>query len=148
MNLNPKDYHFDLPPELIANHPIYPRDYCRLMHLDRQSQKINHSYFYNLVDLLTSNDILVLNQSQVFPARIFGQKTTGGQVEVLLCQQISDDSWITLTKPGLKEGTSLEFTQNLSASVLKKEIDEKIEQIRQRELEAFKIEKPLLRRVK
>lgn len=101
------DYH--LPEELIANSPISPRDHSKLMIIDRKNKKISHKHFYNIIDLLTNNDVLVLNQTKVFPARIYGQKETGGKVEILLSKSADDFTWDALAKPGLTVGKKIIF---------------------------------------
>ncbi len=109
---------YHLPKELIAQHPISPRDHSRLLVLDRQSRKITHHHFYDLPNILTTNDqklkaVLVRNNTKVIPARIFGTKTTGGHVEILLTQRKSlnqqGEIWECLTKPGLKENQKVTF---------------------------------------
>ncbi len=82
MNIKLFDYH--LPQELIAQEQIKPRDHSRLLILDRESKKVEHKKFYDLVDYLNQDDVLVLNETKVFPARLIGQKQTGGKVEVFL----------------------------------------------------------------
>jgi len=78
------EFHFDLPEELIALHPPENRTDSRLLHLDRKSGQISHRYFPDLLDLLHPNDLMVFNNTRVIAARIFGQKETGGKVEILL----------------------------------------------------------------
>ena len=78
------DFHFDLPEELIALHPPENRTDSRLLHLDRESGQISHRHFPDLLDLLLPNDLMVFNNTRVIAARIFGQKETGGKVEILL----------------------------------------------------------------
>lgn len=112
------DFNYPLPAALVANHPVSPRDHCRLMLLDRQTGKINHQHFYDLVNLLNSNDVLVLNQSKVFPARLFGQKTSGGQVEILLLRQINSHRWRAISSPRPKVGTIVNFKNNLSGKIV------------------------------
>jgi S-adenosylmethionine:tRNA ribosyltransferase-isomerase len=101
------DYH--LPPELIANSPISPRDHSRLMIIDKKKNTIDHKHFYNIIDYLSDNDVLVLNNTKVFPARIFGKKESGGKVEVLLHKNTNELEWEALAKPGLKSGTQIVF---------------------------------------
>jgi len=80
-----EDFHYDLPKELIAQYPLKERDACRLMVIDRKHNEITHHKFVGLLDFLKPKDCLVLNNTQVFPARLFGQKDrTGAQVEVFL----------------------------------------------------------------
>jgi S-adenosylmethionine:tRNA ribosyltransferase-isomerase len=99
------DYH--LPPELIAQTPIEPRHASRLMVLDRRTGRISHHVFSDLVSLLESGDILVANDSRVIPARLFGRKQTGGQVEILLLKQVDKVRWEAIVggkrlRPGVK----------------------------------------------
>ena len=114
------DFNFTLPPELIAQTPIEKRDESRLMHVNRESGTITHRHFYNLPLLLRPGDCLVLNDSRVLPARLFGRKTTGGAVEVVLLRDRGDGYWECLTRPGnkTKKGTKLVFGEGeLTADV-------------------------------
>ena len=88
------DYH--LPPELIAQTPIEPRDGSRLMVIDRRAGEITHHHFFDLPNHLHPDDLLVHNESRVIPARLFAAKPTGGQVEILLLRPRTDDTWETL----------------------------------------------------
>jgi hypothetical protein len=102
-------FSYHLPPELIAQRPASPRDSSRLLKLDRTNDQITHHYFRELDQLLDSNCVLVRNNTKVIPARIYGQKTTGGAVEILLTHrlgfnQAGFEQWECLTKPGLKPG--------------------------------------------
>ncbi len=116
------DFHFDLPHELIAQTPIEPRDHSRLLCLDRETGKIDHRHFYDLPLLLRAGDLLVVNDSKVLPARLYGKRAdTGAMVEVLLLRQREQDVWEVLTKPGkkAKPGVRLIFGEGaLSAEVL------------------------------
>lgn len=105
------DFYFELPTELIAQTPLEKRDASRLMQLDKTSGEISHRHFYDLPELLRPGDCLVLNDSRVFPARLFGNRTTGGMVEVLLLRDLGDGKWECLTRPGkkTKPGTQLSF---------------------------------------
>lgn len=116
--LDLKDYSYHLPQNLIANHPSPKRDHCRLLSLDKKTGKINHHKFFDLINILGPNDVLVLNQSKVFPARLFGQKQTGGKFEILLIRQIKSDSWLAISKPRLTVGQQLIFKYGLTAQVL------------------------------
>lgn len=115
MNLDDFDYSLD--ESLIGNEPISPRDHCRMLVLDREDGSMRDMHFYDLVNLLDQNDVLVLNRSKVIPARLLGTKSTGGRVEVLLVKQISVDSWEIISKPGLKEGAKIKFGYSLSGVV-------------------------------
>lgn len=107
-------FHYHLPEVLIAQRPAEPRDHSRLLVLDRHTGKIVHRHFYNIVDYLGANDVLVRNNSKVMPARLFGKKSTGGLVELLLIKGISSDSegevWEVLSKPSLKIGQRIFFS--------------------------------------
>jgi len=118
MSIDLSDYSYDFPSRLIANQPLIPRDHCRLLVLNRQTSSISHHHFYNLLDLLTPNDVLVINQTKVFPARLYGKKTTGGQVEVLLLRSLSNFVWEYISRPGLKTGTVITFDLQLTATVI------------------------------
>lgn len=102
-------FDYDLPPGLIAQEPPEPRDRCRLLVLNRQSEDIKHLVFRDIVDLLGSNDVLVVNDTKVIPARLLGTKTTGGRVELLLTHQRDHGQWEAISKPGLKPGTQVQF---------------------------------------
>lgn len=110
--MNTSDFYYELPDELIAQTPIEPRDSSRLLVLGRNSGEIEHKHFYNIIDYLNEGDCLVVNDSRVIPARIYGVKAeTGARVEFLLLKQVSGNKWETLCKPGkkAKEGTKFTF---------------------------------------
>lgn len=95
------EFYFDLPEELIAQHPADPRDSCRMLCLDRKTGAILHKHFYDLPDLLEPGDLLVLNDSRVLPARLIGQREdTGSPIEFLLLNQRELDVWEILVRPG------------------------------------------------
>ena len=105
-----EDFDYDLPEELIAQTPMEQRDGCRLMVLDRASKTIEHKHFYDILDYLNEGDCLVLNDSRVIPARMYGIKEgTGAHIELLLIKRIEGDSWECLVKPGkrLHEGDTV-----------------------------------------
>ena len=98
-----EDFFYDLPKELIAQEPAKKRDHSRLMILDKNTGEIFHKNFYDIVDELMPEDCLVLNDSRVLPARIFGKKKeTGAIVEFLLLNKIAENIWETLAGPGKK----------------------------------------------
>ena len=110
--MNTSDFYYELPDELIAQTPIEPRDSSRLLVLGRNSGEIEHKHFYDIIDYLNEGDCLVVNDSRVIPARIYGVKAeTGARVEFLLLKQVSGNKWETLCKPGkkAKEGTKFTF---------------------------------------
>ena len=105
------EFHFDLPPELIAQHPLSRRDGSRLMVLDRQSGEIAHRHFYDLIEYLHPCDCLVLNDSRVIPARLLGvADKTGSPVEVVLLTDRGDDVWECLTRPGKRARVGAELS--------------------------------------
>ncbi len=115
------DFYYSLPDELIAQTPLEPRDSSRLMKICRESGEIEHRHFYDLPEYLNKGDLLVLNNSKVFPARIYGTKRgTGVPCELLLLEQRSRDTWETLVRPGrrLKKGAKVDFSDELSAEIL------------------------------
>ncbi|MCM1055405.1 MAG: tRNA preQ1(34) S-adenosylmethionine ribosyltransferase-isomerase QueA [Bacteroides sp.] len=115
------DFYYLLPEELIAQTPIEPRDSSRLMKIDRQSGGVTHDRFYNICSYLKKGDLLVLNDSKVFPARIYGvKKSTGVNVEFLLLKHIGLDEWEVMVRPGrrLRPGAVVEFSEELSAEIL------------------------------
>lgn len=110
------DFNFDLPQELIAQTPIEPRDHSRLMVLDKATGAIEHRHFYDILDYLTPDDCLILNDSRVLPARIYGVKEdTGAHVEFLLLQNKGGDVWEALAGPGrrAKPGSRFSFGDGL-----------------------------------
>ncbi len=120
------EFYYDLPEELIAQTPIEPRNYSRLMKIDRKSGEIEHRHFYNLCDYLKKGDLLVMNDSRVLPARLYGIKEeTGACVEFLLLEQKGDKLWEILVRPGkkAKPGTRFSFGDGR----LKAEIIETVE---------------------
>lgn len=123
MKLSDLDY--NLPKNLIANSPAFPRDSSRLMLINRISQSISHHHFYDLADLLTSNDVLVFNQTKVFPAKLVGKKSTGGKIELLLTTQIGLNLWKAIYKGKLKNGQIIAFP-DAKAKVLEKKDNEVI----------------------
>lgn len=119
MSLKIEDYSYPLPQNLIASKPVKLRDHCRLLCLNKKTGQIDHSYFYNLIDLLGPNDVLVLNQSKVFPARIFGKKDSGGEIELLLIRQLNSDTWLSVSSPRPNVGKKIFFDCNLIGEVVK-----------------------------
>jgi len=115
-----KTYHYDLPPELIAQTPIEPRDHSRMLCYNKATKSISDMHFYNIEQLLKAGDVLVVNETKVIPARLFGIKEeTGARIEILLQKRKSLTHWEVIAKPTkrLKIGTKLVFSQNLSCTV-------------------------------
>ena len=96
------DFWYDLPEELIAQTPLEKRDTSRLCVLDRQTGKVTHKHFYDIIDYLLPGDCLVMNDSRVLPARLLGHRPTGGAIEVLLLRDLGNKRWECLCKPGRK----------------------------------------------
>lgn len=115
------DFYYDLPEELIAQTPLEPRDSSRLMKIDRETGILEHNRFYNICDYLKKGDLLVLNDSKVFPARIFGIKQgTGAAVQFLLLERKTNTRWEVMVKPGkrLKIGTKVDFGGIMTAEII------------------------------
>lgn len=118
--MNVKDFDYFLPEHLIAQTPIEKRDNSRLMVLDKITGNIENSYFYDIENKLNKGDVLILNNSKVIPARIFGTRQgSGGLVEVLLLKQIENNKWEALVKPGKKAKINqiIEFPEGLTGVV-------------------------------
>ena len=106
------DFYYDLPEELIAQDPLEDRSSSRLMVLDRESGNISHHIFKDIIDYLNPEDCLVINDTKVIPARLYGVKEdTGAHIEILLLKRRENDVWETLVRPGkkAKPGTRLTF---------------------------------------
>lgn len=115
-NLTTKDFYYNLPESLIAQTPTEPRDMSRLMVIDKSNGEIQHRIFRDIIDYLNDGDVLVINDSKVIPARLFGIKDgTDVVVEVLLLRQRGVDTWEAIVKPGrrLKIGTEIKFDDGL-----------------------------------
>ena len=113
-------YWYDLPAEFIAQHPKDKRSESRMLVLDKVSGKVAHEKFSNIIEHLKPSDILVVNNTKVIPARLFGNKSTGAKVEVFLLEQKTDTSWECLVKPGrkLQIGAEITFNEKLKAKVI------------------------------
>ena len=110
------DFYYDLPPELIAQEPNPERDHSRLLVIGRHSGRLEHKHFYDIVDYLRPGDCLVLNNSRVLPARIYGVKEdTGAKVEFLLLENRGDDVWECIAGPGkrAKAGSKFRFGESV-----------------------------------
>ncbi len=110
-------FDYQLPLELIANEPASPRDASKLMVIDRRGP-VGHHIFRDLPGLLKPDDVLVFNQTKVFPARLYGQKTTGGKVEILLLALLGSNTWEAISSPGLKVDQIVTFDPGFQAEVL------------------------------
>jgi len=118
--MNKSDFYYELPPELIAQTPVYPRDSSRLLVYDRAKDKTTHTIFKNIGDFLKSGDVLVINNTKVIPARLLGFKSTGAKAEVLLLKRLNLTDWEVLLKPAkrLKLGAVIVFSEKLKCRVL------------------------------
>lgn len=119
MELKKSDFYYDLPERLIAQTPAEPRDSARMLVYDRGTGETAHRHFYDLPDYLKRGDILVINNTRVLPARIYGHKATGARVELLLHKRRSLTEWEVLARPARKAepGTELIFSDRLRAVV-------------------------------
>ncbi len=116
-----KTYHYDLPEELIAQTPVEPRDHSRMLVFDRKTETISHKHFFDVIDYLNAGDVLVVNNTRVIPARLFGTKIpTGAKAEVFLLEKKEENFWKVLLKPAkrLKPTTIIEFDENFSCEVI------------------------------
>lgn len=114
------DFNYDLPKELIAQHPMEPRDHSRLLLVDKQTGQLEHKHFYDVIDYLQPGDLLVFNNTRVIPARLHGMKTTGAHVEVFLLTRLNGTDWEVLVKPGrkLRVGAEIKFSEELSCEII------------------------------
>ncbi len=104
-------FYYDLPKELIAQTPIEPRDHSKMMVLSRENHTIEHKHFYDFIDYLNPGDCLILNNTRVLPARMYGvKKDTGAVVEFLLLNNLGNDRWETITGPGKRAKVDAEFS--------------------------------------
>ncbi len=124
------DFSYHLPKEFIAQHPVHPRDSSRLLVYDRAQDKVEHRIFSDLVDLLTENDLLVINQTRVIRARLVGSKIpTGGKIELLLIREIEGDRWeVMVGGKGLKPGSRIQIT-NGPQGLIEKDLGRSLRQI-------------------
>lgn len=114
------DFDYTLPEELIAQRPCDRRENSRMMVLNRAEHKIFNKYFYNIVDLLDKNHVLILNDTKVIPARLYGYKNTGAKIEVFLLKERDDKKWEVLIRPSkrVRTGTVIKISEELSCEVL------------------------------
>ena len=114
-----EDYHYELPPELVAQEPLPERASSRLLVLDRSSGTLAHHGFRDLPDLLAPGDLLVTNRSRVLPARLLGRRRGGGEAEILLVRRREADLWEAMVRPGrrLRPGAEVEIAPNLTVRI-------------------------------
>ncbi len=121
-----KDFDYDLPKELVAQMPADKREDSRMMILDRQLQTIEHKHFYDIENFLDKNTLLVLNNTKVLPARLFGTKDTGAKIEIFLLKQVKNNQWKCLIKPSkrVKQNMIIFISNELSVKIIEKQDDE------------------------
>ena len=114
------DFYYNLPEELIAQTPVYPRDSSRLLCYNKSADSVEHKHFHDIEEMLQPGDLLVINDTKVYPARIFAYTANGGKVEVLLLKRLNLTDWEVLVKPGKKarEGVKLVVNEELSLTVV------------------------------
>lgn len=114
------DFYYDLPERLIAQTPVEPRDHSRLLQYDMATQTVTHGHFYDIVNILNKGDLLVINNTKVYPARVYAKTQNGGKMEILLLKRLNYTDWEVLVKPGKKARDGSVFTVNdqLSFQVL------------------------------
>ncbi|MBC3889128.1 tRNA preQ1(34) S-adenosylmethionine ribosyltransferase-isomerase QueA [Acetobacterium paludosum] len=118
--MNKSDFYYDLPDELIAQHPLEKRDNSRLMVLNRQKKTIEDRNFFDLIEYLQPGDLLVMNNTKVLPGRLFGHREdTGGKIEILLLRHLADKDWEIMVKPGkrAKVGARIVFSPELTGEI-------------------------------
>lgn len=120
--LNKASYYYDLPEELIAQTPIEPRDASRMLVYHKDSKTIEHKHFYDIASYLKAGDVLVINNTKVLPARLYGYKESGAKIEILLHKRQDLKNWECLAKPlkRLKIGDKVVFSENLSCTLVEK----------------------------
>lgn len=116
------EFDYELPEELIAQLPADKRENSRMLVLNRDKHSISHNHFYDIVDLIEPNSLLVLNNTKVMPARLYGKKDTGAKIEIFLLKQLADDNWEVLIKPSkrVKSGIIVKVSDELSVEVVKR----------------------------
>ncbi len=127
-DLKTSDFYYDLPQELIAQHPLEQRDTSRMMVLDRKAGTVTHRHFYDIVEYLNPNDVLVINDSKVIPARLYGHVADrpDAAIELLLLRQRALDTWETLVKPGKRAriGAKLTFGEGMLTATVTDIVEE------------------------
>lgn len=118
--MNIKEFDFNLPEELIAQHAVEPRDHSKLLVLNKNKRTREHKKFFNIIDFLKKDDVLVINRTKVIPARLFGKKETGSVMECFLLKRYDLYTWEVLLKPAkkLKLGQKIIFSDELSAELV------------------------------
>ena len=122
------DFEYDLPDELIAQNPLEKRADSRMLVADRAGNSFTDQHFYDLPQFLSEGDLIVLNNTKVFPARVFGRSESGAKIELFLVRETEDQIWETLARPArrLKPGKKIFFNDNFSAEVLEKSAEGRV----------------------
>ncbi len=120
--MNISEYDYELPENLIAQMPADKRENSKMLVLDRQNQTVEHKHFFDITDYIDSNSILVLNNTKVLPARLYGTKETGAKIEILLLEEKNKNHWSALIKPSkrIKQETLITISNDLQIKPLKK----------------------------
>lgn len=120
MELKTHDFYYDLPEKLIAQTPVSPRDSARMLVYNKENDTVEHKVFRDIYDYLTPNDVLVINNTRVIPARLFANKVTGAKIEVFLLKRLNLTDYEVLMRPAKKApiGTRLIFSNNLTCEVV------------------------------
>ncbi|MCD7878864.1 MAG: tRNA preQ1(34) S-adenosylmethionine ribosyltransferase-isomerase QueA [Candidatus Gastranaerophilales bacterium] len=120
-----EEFNYNLPENLIAQVPAQKRDMSKMLVMDRFDGSLEHKHFCDITDYLTENDLLVLNNTKVIPARLYAKKDTGAIIEVFLIRKIEKDIWIALIKPSkrVKTGMTIQVSESLSVEILEKDDD-------------------------
>lgn len=116
------DFDYELPSELIAKHPVSVRDNARMLVLNKETGEIEHKYFYDFIDYLKKDDVLVLNNTKVIPARLLGKKETGAKIEIFLTRPLENNLWNALIKNSkrLKTGDVVTISDELKVLIKEK----------------------------
>lgn len=120
-----EEFNYELPEKLIAQVPAQKRDMSRMLVLDRYNKTFEHKHFCDITSYLTENDLLVLNNTKVIPARLYAKKDTGALIEIFLVREVEKDIWVSLIKPSkrVKPNMVLQVSEELSVEVLEKDDD-------------------------
>ena len=119
------EFDYELPEELIAQNPLEKRENSRMLVVNRSTDNLRDQHFYNFPQFLKKDDVIVLNDTKVFPARLFGKSETGAKIEIFLVREFENQTWETLARPArrLTVGKKILFGENLSGEVLEKTVD-------------------------
>ena len=123
MELKTSDFDYNLPQELIAQNPLSDRESCKMLHLNRTTGKIEDKHFFDVIDYLNKDDVLVLNDTKVYPARIIAKRKTGAEVEIFLLNPYDNSNkWEALTKNAkrVKQDEILEVSPDFKVKIIEK----------------------------